>query len=191
MTVSHPSFLALLGIFSILFLVSALSYVGSTAKGFEFRKYTVSHLVFFPKAKNFFTAVMLIYSFLRLIYFPYLITTLSLWNNYMIVFSFIITFGSFVVATLIPLTLNRTIHNISALISGFFTILFILSLGMTFLKTSTFLGISNILIANSLLWGSLFVFFTKGTNCYFQLYYAASVIIWDSLMALFLFGVIR
>jgi len=120
-----------------------------------------------------------------------LFTRLNLWNNYPVIFSFAVAFGSFIVASLVTLSINQRIHEISGINSGVFTAILIFLLGINFLRLSLFMGITNIALANSLLWGSWLVKLKKGVNSYFELYFIGNLIIWDVVMVFFLFGLIK
>jgi len=181
----------IIGIISILFLVSMLLYLGKTTKEFNFRKHTISHLGIFSKTKHIFLITLLLYALLRLVYFIFLFAYLSLWNNFLIVSSFTIAYTSFILTAVITLSVHENVHHISAMISAFFTVILIFFLGIHLLHVSLLLGIANIILANSMLWGSWIVQAKKGANSYFQMFYAGNVIIWDSLMTLFLFKILK
>jgi hypothetical membrane protein len=179
-------FFLLSGIISILFLICALTYLIKTTPEFEFHKHIVSDLGTLPKTKNIFKIILLIYTFLRLIFFSTLFTRLGLWLNLPIILTFTIAYCSFIVTALISLSVHRQIHIVSALVSGFFTAILIFLLGIHLIQTSLLIGILNIILANSLLWGSWLVEIKKGPNGYFQLYFVSNIIIWDCLMLFFL-----
>lgn len=179
------------GIIGILFLVSVITYLIKTTSEFSFNKHTVSYLGTIPKTKNILMASFLVYSFLRLIFFITLFARLNLWNNYVIIPSFVIAFNSFFIATFFSLSVYEKIHTISAMISWIFTVILIFSIGIIFLKTSLFLGIANIFLAGNMLLGCLMVKLKKGENSYFQLYFIINLIIWDIVIMFFLLGLIK
>jgi len=179
------------GLFSILFLVSIVCYLVKITPEFDFGRHTVSHLGTFPKTKNSYLFTLLIYTFLRLIFFSTLFTRFLLWDNLIIVTAFIVAFGSFLATAFITLSRHQKVHSSVALISAIATCILIFSLGIVLLGISFTIGVVNIILANSMLWGSWILARKKGLNAYIQLFYITNVILWDSCMALFLLGILR
>jgi hypothetical protein len=174
------------GLFSILFLISIVAYLIRTTPEFNFKQHTVSHLGTFQKTKNTFLITLLIYTLLRLIFFSILFTKLALWGNYLIVLAFIVAFGSFIATAFITLAVNQKIHSLTALTSAISTCILIFLLGIVLFRLSAVVGIINMFLANTMLWGSWLLARNKGTNSYFQSFYMANVFIWDICMVLFL-----
>lgn len=181
----------IIGLISILFLTSVIYYLSQTTPEFSFSSRVISDLGILPQTRRKYLITLLVYTLLRLIFFVSLFTHFSLWNNYFIVTSFAVAYISFISTAFITIAHNPKLHAISALTSAIFTVILILFLGLQFLQSSPLVGITNILLANSMLWGSWYIQHTKGLNSYFQIYFIANLFIWDNLILFFLLGLIK
>lgn len=180
----------LTGIFCEIFIFSIFLYCRLKVKKFNPKKETFSHFGSIKTTSKIFNTGILIYLVLRSIFIFKVIDYFQLWNNLLIISSYIIALISVFLATFFSVREYKLIHFIVTRLGVITSILFLITLSIELMNKNYNLGIFNFIIFLSLLIIGICFVLRKKTNAIFQIYFFIPIMIWDWMMTLKLFNII-
>jgi len=182
-----PTLLRFSGIFSEIFLITAILFLGFKEKDFRMDKEAFSYLGINKKTQKTFNIFLIIYSFIRLIFLTNVINELTLGKNFLIVFC---TIGGpllLILVSFVPWDQNKTIHNLFAYGMTIFSVVFIIFFGLFFLSKNLIFSLVSFIIVISMSLSTLYVFLKNKVTGYFQTFFFINCMIWDWLITFYLF----
>ena len=180
----------LTGIISEIIVFSIFLYCRLKVKKFNPKKETFSHFGSIKTTAKIFNAGLLLYLVFRTIFIFKVVDYFKLWNNLLVVYSYVIALISVFLAAIFTVREYRVIHFIVTRLGVITSIIFLISLSISLMGKNYNLGIFNFMIFLSLLIIGVGFVLRKRTNAIFQIYFFTPIIIWDWVMTMKLFNII-
>jgi hypothetical membrane protein len=181
--------LKLIGIFNIVFFLSAITYFASKNRGFSIKKYEICYLASYRKTGVLFNISLFISSVSQVIFALIICNSMSTEFSIFSMPLFILGGIFLCLASIFPLNKYHKLHHFSAVLCAIFVSLGVLFLALGILEIHFILGLILLVVTCLILLSYLLRLFLPGGL--YQIPMLTLVGVWNILFSVYLFGIVK